>query len=172
MDFSPADLVKDLWRNKPLFIAVIVGLAAVVYLIYKNASNTTSSATTTAPTTSGGTFIEDSYPVYVPVSTTTNTGASMPVASTGNGTPTPLPGPRSFGPNPNQGTSQTGTVQTTTTVAVTAWPSQTSTLWGIAEKVYGNGALWPQIYAANKSIIGSNPNALKTGQKLVIPPKS
>ncbi len=43
------------------------------------------------------------------------------------------------------------------------------TLSKIAQKVYGNPALWPKIYEANKAAIGPNPNLIKPGQKLVIP---
>jgi len=42
-------------------------------------------------------------------------------------------------------------------------------LFKIAAKVYGNGDRWRDIYAKNKSAIGANPNAIKPGQKLVIP---
>jgi LysM domain len=42
------------------------------------------------------------------------------------------------------------------------------TLSNIAQKYYGNSALWTKIYAANKAVIGSNPNLLKPGQKLII----
>ncbi|MDQ0154907.1 LysM peptidoglycan-binding domain-containing protein [Robertmurraya andreesenii] len=44
-------------------------------------------------------------------------------------------------------------------------------LWKIAAKptIYGNGAKWPTIYNANKSVIGKNPNLIYPGQKLVIP---
>ncbi|MCG7386872.1 LysM peptidoglycan-binding domain-containing protein [Paenibacillus sp. ACRRY] len=42
-------------------------------------------------------------------------------------------------------------------------------LFKIAAKVYGNGDRWRDIYAKNKSVIGANPNAIKPGQKLVIP---
>jgi nucleoid-associated protein YgaU len=43
-------------------------------------------------------------------------------------------------------------------------------LWQIAEKECGNGNLWMKIYEANKSKIGSNPNLIQPGMKLVIPP--
>lgn len=42
------------------------------------------------------------------------------------------------------------------------------TLWGIATRYYGNGAQYPKIYNANRSII-SNPNLIYPGQKIVIP---
>lgn len=46
-----------------------------------------------------------------------------------------------------------------------------NTLWGIAQKFYGNGAKWQTIYSANRGIIGSNPNLIHPGQRLVIPGK-
>jgi LysM domain-containing protein len=39
----------------------------------------------------------------------------------------------------------------------------------IAHVHYGQTSQWAKIYAANKGLIGPNPNALKSGQKLVIP---
>lgn len=41
------------------------------------------------------------------------------------------------------------------------------TLWGIAKKYYGNGALYTKIAAANPSI--KNPNVIQVGQVLSIP---
>ena len=43
------------------------------------------------------------------------------------------------------------------------------TLWKIAQKYYGNGALYPRIYNANKDIIGGDPNLIRVGQVLTIP---
>lgn len=42
-------------------------------------------------------------------------------------------------------------------------------LWLIAQRTYGNGDKWRQIYDANKATIGANPNLIKVGQTLVIP---
>jgi len=44
-------------------------------------------------------------------------------------------------------------------------------LWKIAARkdVYGSGSKWQKIYTANKKVIGSNPNLIRPGQKLVIP---
>lgn len=39
----------------------------------------------------------------------------------------------------------------------------------IAKKIYGDMSKWPQIYEANKSVIGKNPDLIKPGQKLVLP---
>ena len=41
-------------------------------------------------------------------------------------------------------------------------------LSAIASKFYGRQD-WQKVYAANKPVIGKNPNVIKAGQKLVIP---
>jgi nucleoid-associated protein YgaU len=45
------------------------------------------------------------------------------------------------------------------------------TLATIAQQFYGDPAQWQRIYDANKDAIGSNPDQLKLGTKLTIPPK-
>ena len=42
-------------------------------------------------------------------------------------------------------------------------------LYNIAKSLYGDGSKYSGIYAANKSLIGSNPNLIKPGQVLQIP---
>jgi nucleoid-associated protein YgaU len=42
------------------------------------------------------------------------------------------------------------------------------TLWKIAEKYYGDGSLYPNIFEANKDVL-KDPNLIKVGQKLRIP---
>lgn len=44
------------------------------------------------------------------------------------------------------------------------------TLWGIAEKYYGDGKLYPQIFEANKPML-KDPNKIFVGQVLRIPAK-
>ena len=39
----------------------------------------------------------------------------------------------------------------------------------IAQSLYGNANAWTRIYEANRQIIGSKPNLIRPGQKLVIP---
>jgi nucleoid-associated protein YgaU len=39
----------------------------------------------------------------------------------------------------------------------------------IAKELLGDGSRWPEIYEANKDVIGDNPNLIKPGQKLNIP---
>jgi nucleoid-associated protein YgaU len=43
------------------------------------------------------------------------------------------------------------------------------TLAVIADKVYGDGSKWQQIYEANKDVIGDSPDSLSIGMKLEIP---
>jgi nucleoid-associated protein YgaU len=45
------------------------------------------------------------------------------------------------------------------------------TLLTIAEQYYGDTTQWRKIYDANKDVIGSDPDKLKIGMKLKIPPK-
>jgi uncharacterized protein YidB (DUF937 family) len=42
----------------------------------------------------------------------------------------------------------------------------------IAKRVYGNANSWRRIYDANRQVIGDNPDLIKPGQKLTIPPKA
>lgn len=44
-------------------------------------------------------------------------------------------------------------------------------LSAIAKLHYGDAAAWKRIYDANRAIIGSNPNLIRPGMKLTIPPK-
>lgn len=41
-------------------------------------------------------------------------------------------------------------------------------LYLIAEKVLGDGNRWPEIYAANAQVIGSNPDVIFPGQVLTV----
>jgi 5'-nucleotidase len=45
------------------------------------------------------------------------------------------------------------------------------TLGTIAQKFYGDSTLWRKIYDANRSAIGDDPDAIKVGTQLRIPPK-
>jgi hypothetical protein len=72
---------RDLWENKPLLITVLVGLAIVAYMIYKqqggSSALTTAAAATTAAAVagSGGTFVQD--PSYYGI------GPAGPAGATG-----------------------------------------------------------------------------------------
>lgn len=70
-------------------------------------------------------------------------GASQPVSITASTKEDGGGGPPS-GPPPQR-----------RTVVVEAWPAKRSTLWGIAEEVYGTGSRMGDIYNANASLIES-----------------
>jgi nucleoid-associated protein YgaU len=54
-------------------------------------------------------------------------------------------------------------------VFYTVQPSDESEgLLGIAHRLYGDMSRWPEIYEANQSVIGNNPNIIHVGQQLVI----
>ncbi len=44
------------------------------------------------------------------------------------------------------------------------------TLAGIARRVYGDATAWPRLYTANQATIGGNPDRLRVGMVLVVPP--
>lgn len=44
-----------------------------------------------------------------------------------------------------------------------------NSLWSIAARLYGNGALWQTIYNANREVVGSNPNLIYPDQRFAIP---
>lgn len=63
-------------------------------------------------------------------------------------------------------------------IVITPWPTQLSTLWGIAAKYYGKGSEWPRIYNVNR--VGytrpdgskgwiSNPNLIYAGRTVWVP---
>jgi nucleoid-associated protein YgaU len=59
----------------------------------------------------------------------------------------------------------------TDTAADTYEVQSGDTLLTIAEQFYGDTGQWRRIYDANKDVIGSDPDKLKIGMKLKIPPK-
>lgn len=57
--------------------------------------------------------------------------------------------------------------QSSRSITVTPWPTQDSTLWGIAQHYLGNGNRWPEIWKLNPGI--SNPNLIYANQQVIIP---
>lgn len=41
-------------------------------------------------------------------------------------------------------------------------------LWAIAKRTYGDGSKWKELYTANKSVVGSNPNLIRAGEVLTL----
>lgn len=62
-------------------------------------------------------------------------------------------------PQPTQESGQTHTV------------GDGDTLRSMAKEFYGDGDLWQKIFEANKDTIGADPDNIKIGQTLKIPPK-
>ena len=42
-------------------------------------------------------------------------------------------------------------------------------LWSVAAWYYGSGASWPRIWAANRAVVGPDPNVLRPGEHLTFP---
>ena len=43
------------------------------------------------------------------------------------------------------------------------------TLWSVSAWYYGTGLDWHRIYAANRAVIGGNPDLIRPGQRLALP---
>jgi nucleoid-associated protein YgaU len=65
----------------------------------------------------------------------------------------------------------TPTPTTTEAAAETYEVQPGDTLLSIAQQFYGDNTQWRRIYDANKDTIGADPDKLKIGMKLTIPPK-
>lgn len=86
-----------------------------------------------------------------------------PPPVTGGGTPTPVPRPRPGGQ----------------WVTVSKWsatnPPWSSTLWGIAQQLLGNGGRWSDIWARpeNAGLVSrrKDPKLIQPGDKVFVPPK-
>ncbi len=63
------------------------------------------------------------------------------------------------------------TPTTAETAAETYEVQSGDTLLSIAQQFYGDTSQWRRIYDANKDTIGPDPDKLKIGMKLTIPPK-
>lgn len=110
--------------------------------------------------------------VNTPVTVNNPPGAPGPAGPPGPGGP---PGGDDHGHNPPPkpaGTWVTAGVWSSTNAP---W---NSTLWGIAQHVYGNGAQYPKIFAANKVGVMrpdgtagfiSNPNLIHPGDRIFVP---
>jgi hypothetical protein len=63
--------------------------------------------------------------------------------------------------------------EATPTYTVGTWAKDRDCLWNIAKKpkIYDNPFMWPKIWQGNRDQI-KNPDVIKTGQKLKIPPKA
>lgn len=68
-------------------------------------------------------------------------------------------------PSPSPSPSPSPIAQALHTVA------EGDTLDSIAQQYYADATLWRKIFDANKAVIGENPDNIKIGMQLTIPPK-
>lgn len=178
------ELAEDIWSNKPLLIVFAVGLFLVVYMIARNKGTITAPNSGTAnPAGSNGTYlIVNDIPVpniTINNPTPTTQGGNPPprgifcqrgyhwdgtkcvpnIIPTPGPPPVPVPVPPPPPPPPPPAER---------TVVVTPWPTQDSTLWGIAQH-YDYGSNWQPIYQLNRQKIGPDPNLLHVGLVLTLP---
>ena len=106
--------------------------------------------------------------------TAPTTAPAAPVASPA--TRPPLVSPASS-PPPAATTSASGASTSAPSSSATSGPEESyevqpgDTLLSISEQFYSDPTKWRRIYDANKDVIGSDPDKLKVGAKLKIPPK-
>lgn len=184
----------------PTWVWMGLGLAAM--LAYASISKNKKAAAAAAqqntgtlptnPTASGSTpaslipqFVNQVYNQESPptVNLTNNVTTPVTVKNTENEkttvTPPATPPPPSATPPPPKPAPQPPQGQW---VTVGVWTSTNapwnSTLWGIAQHIYGNGALYPKIFAANKSGVMrpdgtagfiSDPNLIHPGDRIWVP---
>jgi 5'-nucleotidase len=107
-------------------------------------------------------------------------GAAAPTPTATSSTSVPAvpapspPRPAFTSPVPSPSVSGATVSPTATQVAAgeTYEVQSGDTLLSIAEQYYGDGTQWRRIYDANKDVIGADPDKLKIGMQLKIPPKS
>lgn len=105
-------------------------------------------------------------------------GGRPPDAPKPGPTPTPAPAPTpkpTPAPKPQPAPAPAGQWATVVKWAKGQGRGTPSTLWGIAEKFYGNGATWQQIWNApqNAAVRGKRgaPEKIKPGDKIWVPTK-
>ena len=107
------DLLKDLWKDKPLLITLVIGVIIVIYLVYKN-----SQASVIAPPAASGTTTPTGGTFY-------NTYSTHDVTRTG-GTPSPHQPPAPPPPKKGGG-QQTATIRAKQTSGIDAGWDRTHT---------------------------------------------
>lgn len=157
------NVLRELWKDKPLFIAVVAGVVIVVYILIKNsqqAMQASMSANSSTPAAGSnaygtGTFVEYSYYNNQPVSNNpapTSAPTIVTAASTVQSSPTTFPTPV---------LRATPVVQPLPTATSTPPPARTytvvrgDTLSGIAARF---GTTWQNLFNLNQSTIVSTSN--------------
>lgn len=154
-----ADVVDEFKQASPggkaLMLVAIIAVAGVAFYAYKlHAANASNGASGTLVPIDGGSGFSGVGPGGSP-GTGTTTG-------TGTGTGTKPINPPITGPTPTK-PAPTGQFVTVTKFGTGSW---SSTLWGIAQHFYGNGALWNRIAQANNI---TDPRKLQVGQRIFVP---
>lgn len=157
MDDSLKEIGRDLWKDKPLLIAVVVGVAVVAWILIKNsqanAASSSAPAGSTLPTGAGGTYVEDTYNFMAPLtSTVTNALTGLPTPIT---LPTPTPTTTSGGTSSGSSSHNPGTTFLGPTGVKHYVATGSQTLSQIANH-FGLSGAWNAIYSIpdNQKIIG------------------
>jgi 5'-nucleotidase len=98
-------------------------------------------------------------------------GQSPPQPTATTGGPPLSPAPALASPSPLAAPSPSPTATRASGPEQTYTVEAGDTLGTISQKFYGDPTLWRKIYDANRSAIGDDPDAIKVGTQLRIPPK-
>ena len=97
--------------------------------------------------------------------------ATATSATAAGTTPSPAASPPRL-PSPQAGASPAASPSPTLAAGEQAYTVEAGdTLGSIAQKFYGDSSQWRKIYDANRSALGDNPDAIKPGTQIRIPPK-
>jgi nucleoid-associated protein YgaU len=123
-------------------IALLFGAMVAVFGLAACGGGGSSAQPTSAPASGGSTA-----PVASPARPALASPSASPAAVSASPSPSLAPGEQAYEVQPGD------------------------TLLSISEQFYGDATQWQTIYNANKDVIGPNPDQLKVGEKLRIPPK-
>jgi len=159
-------------------LAVAGGVVVLTWLRSRKSTVTPSTDTSSTQLSDAQGLATDQYETLLSLLRDLQGQNSTPIGDT---TPTPVPDPTPVPvPNPAPTPSPTPTPTGTSYryVTVTKYPSSHGTLFGIAKDVYGNGNLWPRLYAANRSGttradgtpgMVANPSVVQPGWRILVP---
>lgn len=162
-------------RNALLIVGVV--LVGTVALIERHKAGT-SSSNPDANATTDANSLPDWSNYYeqqqqsgniTPPPTSTTTATTQPAPVPINGMPSDTPPPILRGSTPPSNLAAGLAPAPATPVLNQSYTvTRGDSLWGIAQRWLGNGAEYPEIYNANKAVIGSNPDLIKPGERLKV----
>ena len=174
-----SELIHDLWRNKPVFITVLVALGFGVYLLIKNSQNQAAASAPAQPATPTFTnltrYVQENF--IQPSATLTMTQTQTVPGPTMTQT-VPTPGPTQTQTVPTQPVPQPQPSSGNPLIPYGNWPQNVPWAWGQKVTVGGtpytigpgsNGIIWgvPN-FSGNETQWNAVPIGSGPGQKVAV----